>query len=171
MTPRGSRDRHSGRPARPRHRDSTSVTGAFSYSGAVIARHLLQSGRKVRTLTGHPERAGQQSDIEVRPLDFDDPRLWRHRWPGLPPSTTRTGHASPGAASTTPWRSKTAGPFSKRRAAQGPARSYTSRSCTPRRLRLTRTSGAKPSWSARSPRAASPTRSCGHRSSLTSGGS
>ena len=49
------------------------VTGAFSYSGAVIARHLLQSGREVRTLTGHPERAGQQGEIEVRPLDFDDP--------------------------------------------------------------------------------------------------
>ncbi len=49
------------------------VTGAFSYSGAAIARHLLHAGRQVRTLTGHPERAGQQSDIEVRPLDFDDP--------------------------------------------------------------------------------------------------
>jgi len=49
------------------------VTGAFSYSGAAIARHLLHGGRQVRTLTGHPERAGQQSDIEVRPLDFDDP--------------------------------------------------------------------------------------------------
>ncbi|HUC15166.1 MAG TPA: NAD(P)H-binding protein, partial [Acidimicrobiales bacterium] len=49
------------------------VTGAFSYSGAVIARHLLQAGRRARTLTGHPERAGQQSRIEVRPLDFDDP--------------------------------------------------------------------------------------------------
>jgi NADH dehydrogenase len=49
------------------------VTGAFSYSGAVIARRLLQAGRRVRTLTGHPERAGQRSDIEVRPLDFDDP--------------------------------------------------------------------------------------------------
>jgi uncharacterized protein YbjT (DUF2867 family) len=49
------------------------VTGAFSYSGAVIARHLLQAGRRVCTLTGHPDRAGQQSGIEVRPLDFDDP--------------------------------------------------------------------------------------------------
>ena len=49
------------------------VTGAFSYSGRVIARHLRQAGRRVRTLTGHPERAGDQIDIEVRPLDFDDP--------------------------------------------------------------------------------------------------
>jgi uncharacterized protein YbjT (DUF2867 family) len=49
------------------------VTGAFSYSGAVIAKHLLQAGRRVRTLTGHPERAGEQNDIEVHPLNFDDP--------------------------------------------------------------------------------------------------
>jgi NADH dehydrogenase len=63
------------RVAGPRGDDTGTdvVTGAFSYSGAVIARHLLQSGREVRTLTGHPERAGQQGEIEVRPLDFDDP--------------------------------------------------------------------------------------------------
>ena len=63
------------RVAGPRGDDTGTdvVTGAFSYSGAVIARHLLQAGRRVRTLTGHPERAGQQSDVEVRPLDFDDP--------------------------------------------------------------------------------------------------
>jgi uncharacterized protein YbjT (DUF2867 family) len=47
------------------------VTGAFSYSGRAIARHLRATGRSVRTLTGHPERAGS-SDIDVRPLDFDD---------------------------------------------------------------------------------------------------
>ena len=33
------------------------VTGAFSYSGASLARALLQAGRQVRTLTGHPGRA------------------------------------------------------------------------------------------------------------------
>jgi NADH dehydrogenase len=48
------------------------VTGAFSYSGAAIARELERSGRRVRTLTGHPERARAGSGIEVRPLDFDD---------------------------------------------------------------------------------------------------
>jgi nucleoside-diphosphate-sugar epimerase len=47
------------------------VTGAFSYSGAVIARDLGQAGRRVRTLTGHPGRA--RGDIEARPLDFTDP--------------------------------------------------------------------------------------------------
>ncbi len=49
------------------------VTGAFSYSGRAIARRLLSKGRAVRTLTGHPERAGPQSPIDVRSLDFADP--------------------------------------------------------------------------------------------------
>lgn len=49
------------------------VTGAFSYSGGAIARHLLAAGRDVRTLTGHPERGSDRSDIEARPLDFEDP--------------------------------------------------------------------------------------------------
>jgi uncharacterized protein YbjT (DUF2867 family) len=49
------------------------VTGAFSYSGRVIASRLRTSGRRVRTLTRHPERGNDQSDIEVHPLDFDDP--------------------------------------------------------------------------------------------------
>jgi uncharacterized protein YbjT (DUF2867 family) len=49
------------------------VTGAFSYSGGAITRHLQRQGRRVRTLTGHPERGTDRSDIEVRPLDFDDP--------------------------------------------------------------------------------------------------
>ena len=48
------------------------VTGAFSYSGAAIARELERSGRRVRTLTGHPERAGARGSLDVRPLDFDD---------------------------------------------------------------------------------------------------
>jgi NADH dehydrogenase len=48
------------------------VTGAFSYSGAAIADALLDSGRRLRTITGHSARAAQDSAIEVRPLDFDD---------------------------------------------------------------------------------------------------
>jgi uncharacterized protein YbjT (DUF2867 family) len=48
------------------------VTGAFSYSGAAIAGELERAGRRVRTLTGHPERAPAGSGIDVRPLDFDD---------------------------------------------------------------------------------------------------
>ena len=49
------------------------VTGAFSYSGRAIAKALLANGRSVRTVTGHPGRGAAQSEIEVRPLDFDDP--------------------------------------------------------------------------------------------------
>jgi len=49
------------------------VTGAFSYSGHAIADRLLAAGRRVRTLTGHPGRGGDQSGIEVSGLDFDDP--------------------------------------------------------------------------------------------------
>jgi uncharacterized protein YbjT (DUF2867 family) len=48
------------------------VTGAFSYSGAAIAAGLEQHGRRIRTLTGHPERAGVGGSIDVRRLDFDD---------------------------------------------------------------------------------------------------
>jgi nucleoside-diphosphate-sugar epimerase len=46
------------------------VTGAFSYSGAAIARKLLDTGRRVRTLTVHPGRAPKATPIEVRPLEF-----------------------------------------------------------------------------------------------------
>jgi NADH dehydrogenase len=46
------------------------VTGAFSYSGAAIARELLRREHRVRTLTGHPERAPAGTPIETRPLDF-----------------------------------------------------------------------------------------------------
>ena len=49
------------------------VTGAFSYSGAEIAARLQASGHRVRTLTGHPDRAPAGSPIEVQRLDFTDP--------------------------------------------------------------------------------------------------
>lgn len=48
------------------------MTGAFSYSGAAIARELIARGRHVRTLTGHPDRAPVGSPIDVRPLAFDN---------------------------------------------------------------------------------------------------
>jgi uncharacterized protein YbjT (DUF2867 family) len=49
------------------------VTGAFGYSGAVIARELKAAGHQVRTITGHPGRAPAGSGIDVRPMDFSDP--------------------------------------------------------------------------------------------------
>src|SRR6266550_5433919 len=49
------------------------VTGAFSYTGRFIARRLLDQGRRVRTLTNHPQRPGaQELDVEVAPLTFTD---------------------------------------------------------------------------------------------------
>ena len=49
------------------------VTGAFSYSGAAIARDLRAAGHDVKTLTGHPERAPAGTPLAVAPLDFTDP--------------------------------------------------------------------------------------------------
>ena len=49
------------------------VTGAFSYSGAAIAGQLLARGRRVRTLTGHPDRAPAGTAIKVAPLNFAAP--------------------------------------------------------------------------------------------------
>lgn len=51
------------------------VTGAFTYTGKYIARRLLSTGRRVRTLTGHPRRPHPFGDrVSVAPLDFGDPR-------------------------------------------------------------------------------------------------
>lgn len=55
------------------HDGVDAVTGAFSRSGAAIARELQAADRRVRTLAGHPDRAPNGTAREVRPLDFDDP--------------------------------------------------------------------------------------------------
>jgi uncharacterized protein YbjT (DUF2867 family) len=47
------------------------VTGAFSYSGSAITAELQARGRRVRTLTGHPDRADDER-VDVRRLAFDD---------------------------------------------------------------------------------------------------
>jgi nucleoside-diphosphate-sugar epimerase len=60
-------------PATPPAAQLDVVTGAFSYSGAAIARELRAAGHQVRTLTGHPGRAPAGTGIEARPLDFADP--------------------------------------------------------------------------------------------------
>lgn len=50
------------------------VTGAFGYSGRYIAERLLRAGRRVRTLTGSPDRAHPFGDrVEVHPFNFDHP--------------------------------------------------------------------------------------------------
>jgi uncharacterized protein YbjT (DUF2867 family) len=50
------------------------VTGALSYTGRHIATRLLAADRRVRTLTGHPERDPHlAAQLEVRPYAFDGP--------------------------------------------------------------------------------------------------
>jgi len=50
------------------------VTGAFGYAGRYITALLLRRGAKVRTLTGHPNRANPFDDgVEVSPFNFDNP--------------------------------------------------------------------------------------------------
>jgi uncharacterized protein YbjT (DUF2867 family) len=54
--------------------DIDAVTGAFGYTGRFIAERLLAAGRRVRTLTGHPDRANPLGrPVDVRPFRFDDP--------------------------------------------------------------------------------------------------
>jgi uncharacterized protein YbjT (DUF2867 family) len=51
------------------------VTGAFGYTGRYITGRLLESGRNVKTLTGHPNRPNPFGDrIDVAPLDFGERR-------------------------------------------------------------------------------------------------
>ena len=49
------------------------VTGAFSYSGKYITRHLLARGEEVITLTNHPNRPDPfEGRVRAFPLDFAD---------------------------------------------------------------------------------------------------
>lgn len=49
------------------------VTGAFGYTGRYLTARLLESGRGVRTLTGHPNRPNPFGDrVDVAPFDFED---------------------------------------------------------------------------------------------------
>lgn len=50
------------------------VTGAFGYSGAWIARRLLEAGREVITLTGSPRRDHPLGEsVQAHPFHFDAP--------------------------------------------------------------------------------------------------
>ncbi len=50
------------------------VTGAFGYSGGVVARKLLNASYRVRTLTNSPRPGHELSRrVELRPLCFDQP--------------------------------------------------------------------------------------------------
>jgi NADH dehydrogenase len=48
------------------------ITGAYSYSGKYITRHLLERGEEVVTLTGHPNHPDPfNGQVKAYPLDFD----------------------------------------------------------------------------------------------------
>jgi NADH dehydrogenase len=49
------------------------VTGAFSYTGRFVADRLLRRGRRLRTLTNHPDPSSPNAaHIETFPLDFSN---------------------------------------------------------------------------------------------------
>jgi uncharacterized protein YbjT (DUF2867 family) len=51
------------------------VTGAFGYTGRYITARLVESGKSVRTLTGHPNRRNPFGDrVDVAAFDFEDRR-------------------------------------------------------------------------------------------------
>ncbi len=50
------------------------VTGAFGYTGKYITRKLLSIGKRVKTLTGHPNRPNPfGNQVSVAPFHFDNP--------------------------------------------------------------------------------------------------
>jgi uncharacterized protein YbjT (DUF2867 family) len=60
------------------------VTGAFGYSGRHIADLLLAQGKRVRSLTGHPDRPDPFGGrVEVRKFEFDDPARMRDALSGV----------------------------------------------------------------------------------------
>jgi len=64
----------SAEPARMAQADFHIVTGAFGYSGRYITQLLLEKGKSVRTLTGHPERPNPFGDrVEAVSFNFDEP--------------------------------------------------------------------------------------------------
>ena len=51
------------------------VTGALGYTGKYVAQRLLSMGKRVRTLTGHPNHTNPFGDqVSVAPFNFDNSR-------------------------------------------------------------------------------------------------
>jgi NADH dehydrogenase len=60
------------------------VTGAFGYSGRHLTDLLLSQGKRVRSLTGHPDRPDPFGGrVEVRGFEFDDPARLRDALAGV----------------------------------------------------------------------------------------
>lgn len=63
--------------------DLNVVTGAFGYTGRYITRRLLSEGKKVLTLTGHPNRENPFGDrVAVAPFSFNNPDKLAKRMQG-----------------------------------------------------------------------------------------
>lgn len=64
--------------------DVDCVTGAFSYTGKYVTRRLLDRGRRVRTLTGHPDRPDPfGGKVPASPYHFDAPDRFRESLVGV----------------------------------------------------------------------------------------
>ena len=65
------------------HPNIAVVTGAFSYTGRYVTRHLLDQGVRVRTLTRSPDAEDPFGGrVEAAPLDFSDPHGLRRSMQG-----------------------------------------------------------------------------------------
>src|SRR5215472_9663457 len=59
------------------------ITGAFSYTGRYATRILLERGYRVRTLTGHPERASEFGELVAAfPYNLENPEELRKNLAG-----------------------------------------------------------------------------------------
>ncbi|HEY4033135.1 MAG TPA: NAD(P)H-binding protein [Ktedonobacteraceae bacterium] len=55
-------------------REVNAITGAFSYTGKYITRRLLDQGKEVCTVTGHPNNPNPFGErVQVYPFNFDQP--------------------------------------------------------------------------------------------------
>ncbi len=71
--PKRTRRRNGSYPSHMPYSDHAVVTGAFSYTGGYIARHLLQRNVGVTTLTRHPDLQNSFGDtVKSAPLNFSD---------------------------------------------------------------------------------------------------
>jgi len=59
------------------------VTGAFGYTGKYITHRLLAAGKRVKTITGHPDRPNPFGlDVNVASFSFGDPKGLTHTLKG-----------------------------------------------------------------------------------------
>ena len=78
-----------------RSREVAVVTGAFGFTGAAIARQLVDLGQEVRTLTNRPAGNGPLADVvQTFPADFQNRDQLAAVFHGASTFTTPTGFGS-----------------------------------------------------------------------------